>query len=82
MSKNAGEGQAQQSATGAIAAHTPDGQVARRIVAQLVADGLIDTAQADGVWAGLTGGAARSADWRFIAELAIARGVCHAADAR
>ena len=33
------------------------------------------------VWRGLAGGAARSADWRYLAEIAIAKEKQHAADA-
>lgn len=55
----------------ANAALTPDGQVARRIVEQLLANALIDATQANSVCMGLAGGGARSADWRFVAEEAM-----------
>lgn len=81
MSKNVSESQAQYSPADASSELTPDGQVAQRIVEQLVADGLIDAIQADSVWSGLAGGAARSADWRFIAQTAIDKEVRNAANA-
>lgn len=81
MSKNVSKNQAQYSPAGASSELTPDGQVAQRIVEQLVADGLIDATQADSVRLGLAGGAARNADWRFIAQTAIDEEVRNAANA-
>lgn len=74
MSQHKHAGQAEQTPAYANAALMPDGQVAQRIVEQLLADGLIDATQAESVWIGLAGGAARSADWRFVAETAMMLG--------
>lgn len=81
MIKNTPTRHSQQVLTGAASALTPDGQVAQRIVEQLVDEGLIDATQADSVWVGLAGGAARSADWRFVAETAMTMEVPNAAAA-
>lgn len=81
MNKCKHEGKAEQTPVGANAALTPDGQVAQRIVEQLLANALIDPTQAKSVWTGLAGGAALSADWRFVAETAMMLGGRDAADA-
>lgn len=71
MNNNANVGQVQQPYADPGTVLTPDGQVAQRIVNQLVAEGLIDATQAESVWRGLASGAARSSDWRYIAETAV-----------
>lgn len=81
MKEKTTAGQVQQPSEDTDSVQTPDGRVAHRIVNQLIAEGLIDAAQAGSVWRGLAGGAARSADWRYLAEIAIAKEKQHAADA-
>lgn len=50
---------------------SPDGQVAQQIVAQFVARGLINAAQAATVAHGLANGTLKAADWRLTAENAL-----------
>lgn len=59
---------------------TTDGQVAQQIVMRLLTEGLIDETQADSILLGLTEGAMRESDWRFLAENAIAMEERHAAN--
>ena len=51
---------------------TPDGLVAQRIVLRLIDEGLIERAHAKEIWAGLAAGTVRSADWRDLAQNALA----------
>ena len=50
---------------------SPDEQVARRIVAQLLAHGLIAPSQADALRRDLAAGVLKAADWRQIARDAL-----------
>ena len=50
---------------------SPDEQVAQRIVAQLLAHGLIAPAQADSLRRDLAAGVLKAADWRQIAKEAL-----------
>ena len=50
---------------------SPDEQVAQRIVARLLADGLIAPQQAEAVRRGLADGTFKAADWRLLAENAL-----------
>lgn len=49
----------------------PDAQVTQRIVAQLLAHGLIAPAQADALRRDLAAGVLKAADWRQIAKAAL-----------
>lgn len=56
----------------------PDEQVAQRIVAQLLAGGLIVPQQAEAVRRGLAAGTLKAADWRLLAENALQMEARHA----
>lgn len=65
----------------ADARQPPDDLVAQRIVQRLIAEGLIKQAHAKEIWMGLAEGAARSADWRFLAESSLAEERCNVTSA-
>jgi hypothetical protein len=56
---------------------SPDGQVARRIVEQMVACGLIAASGAEQLRQGLAAGTLKAADWRLAAENALAQEAAH-----
>ena len=58
----------------------PDAQVTQRIVAQLLAHGLIAPAQADALRRDLAAGVLKAADWRQIAKAALREDVLNGED--